>query len=61
MRKLMLASAAVFALFVGVGLGLTPQEAKAWDDPDCYVKCKDGIEYFCCPRELPACITTGTC
>lgn len=62
MRKLMLALAATFALFVGVGLGLTPTDAKADPpDPDCYVKCKNGIEYVCCPRRLPACITTGTC
>jgi hypothetical protein len=59
MRRFLLASVVTFALAVGIGIGLGPSEA-ASAGPDCYVKCKNGIEYVCCPRQWPECVTDGS-
>jgi hypothetical protein len=56
MRRFLLLLGAALVLGLGVGIGLTAGPAAAVDPPDCYVKCKNGFEWHCCPRNWPQCI-----
>ena len=56
MRRKIAALVGLFAFAVGIGAGLAPSPVQAYD---CYVKCKNGIEYVCCPRHWQYCVNTG--